>query len=176
VTHARDFEALVLPHLNAAYNLARWLVRDSDVAEDLVQDACLRAFRYFAALHGEDARPWLLGIVRNNCYSWLDEQKRLPGHVALDDELNERIAAPDEGQGRDPGVRLDEARSRRLVDAAIGALPPRYREVIVLRELEELSYAEIARIADIPIGTVMSRLSRAREELKQALSNVMGRN
>lgn len=176
MTHARDFEALVLPHLNAAHNLARWLVRDGDAAEDLVQEACLRAFRYFDSLQGEEARPWLLGIVRNNCYNWLDEQKRQSGRVVLDDELLDRLAAPDEGQGRDPGVQLDEARSRRLVDDAIRALPPRYREVIVLRELEELPYAEIARIADIPIGTVMSRLSRAREELKQALSHVMGRN
>lgn len=169
----RDFEALVLPHLDAAYNLARWLVRDEHVAEDLVQDACLRAYRYFDALRGDDARPWLLGIVRNNCYTWLEEQRLRPGEVELDETLAETLPAPQAGPGRDPAARLDDARMKDLVDAAIRALAPPFREVIVLRELEELAYAE-AQIAAIPIGTVMSRLSRARAQLKTALAALKG--
>ncbi|RTL57949.1 MAG: sigma-70 family RNA polymerase sigma factor [Rhodocyclaceae bacterium] len=176
MANARNFEALILPHLDAAYNLARWLVRDDHLAEDMVQDACLRAFRYFDALHGDDARPWLLGIVRNNCYTWLEEQRLRPGHVALDDELLDAMPAPESGVGRNPEAAADQKRKRSLVDAAIDALAPPFREVIVLRELEELSYAEIAKVAAIPIGTVMSRLSRAREELKVALNTLKGRN
>jgi RNA polymerase sigma factor (sigma-70 family) len=169
MTNARKFEPLVLPHLHAAFNLARWLVRDDHVAEDLVQDACVRALRYFATFRGDDARPWLLGIVRNNCYTWLEEQRDRPGHVELDERLIDTIAAPADGQGIDPGAVLDLERKRLLVDAAIRSLAPPFREVIVLREIEELSYAEIAHVASIPIGTVMSRLARARAELKTTL-------
>ena len=166
----------MLPHLNAAFNLARWLLHDAQVAEDIVQDACLRAYRYFDTLRGDDARPWLLGIVRNNCYTWLEEQRLGPGHVELDDELIDTLPAPEHGPGMDPGAILDQARRRKLVDAAIRALAPPFREVVVLRELEELSYAEIAQIVAIPIGTVMSRLSRARAELRTALAVIMGQN
>lgn len=176
MANPRNFEALVLPHLHAAYNLACWLVRDAHVAEDLVQDACLRALRYFDALRGDEARPWLLGIVRNNCYTWLEEQRLRPGHVELDEELTDTLPAPPHGQGADPAATLDRARRRTLVDAAIRALAPPFREVIVLRELEELSYAEIAQVAAIPIGTVMSRLSRARAELKSALGMLKERD
>ncbi len=174
MANARDFEALVLPHLHAAFNLARWLAHDDHVAEDIVQDACLRAYRYFDSLRGDDARPWLLGIVRNNCYTWLDEQRRGPGQVELDDQLIDTLPAPEQGPGMDPGAALDQKRARQLVDAAIRALAPPFREVVILRELEELSYAEIAQIASIPIGTVMSRLSRARVELKAALAVLRG--
>ena len=176
MANTRDFETLVLPHLHAAFNLARWLVHDNHAAEDIVQDACLRAYRYFDALRGDDARPWLLGIVRNNCYTWLEEQRLGLGRVELDEELIDTLPAPGHGQGMDPGAMLDRKRTRKLVDDAIRALAPPFREVVVLRDLEELSYAEIAQIASIPIGTVMSRLSRARAELNTALDILRGHN
>ncbi len=170
MANERDFETLVLPHLHAAFNLARWLVRDDHVAEDIVQDACLKAYRYFGSLREGDPRPWLMGIVRNNCYTWLEEERLIPGRVELDDELIDTLSAPEHGQGMDPGAILDRERTRKAVDDAIRALTPPFREVVVLRELEGLSYAEIAQIASIPIGTVMSRLSRARAELKGTLA------
>ena len=176
MTNARDFEKRVLPHLHAAYNLARWLVHDDHVAEDLVQDAYLRAYRYFDSLREGDARPWLLGIVRNNCFTWLEEKRLMPGHVELDEELIDTLSASDYGLGMDPGVILDQERTRKVVDDAIRALAPPFREVVVLRELEEFSYAEIAQIASIPIGTVMSRLSRARAELKTMLAALKWNN
>jgi RNA polymerase sigma-70 factor (ECF subfamily) len=174
LAHARDFEALVLPHLHAAFNLARWLVHDDHVAEDIVQDACLRAYRYFDSLREGDPRPWLMGIVRNNCFTWLEEKRLLPGHVELDDELIDTLSAPGHGQGMDPAAILGQEQTRKLVDDAIRSLAPPFREVVVLRELEGLSYAEIAQIASIPIGTVMSRLSRARAELKNTLAVFWG--
>jgi RNA polymerase sigma-70 factor (ECF subfamily) len=173
VAKASDFEAMVLPHLHAAYNLARWLVRDEHAAEDVVQSAFLRAFRYFDAMRGDDARPWLLGIVRNNCYTWLEEQRLLP-EVELDEQLAETLPASPDGIGQSPEAALDHKRIRQQVDAAIAALPPPFREVVVLRELEDLSYADIARIAGVPIGTVMSRLARARAQLKLALAELLG--
>jgi len=136
-----------------------------------VQDSMLRALRYFGSFRGGEARPWLLGIVRNNCYTWLDEQRRRPGHVEFDEEVMEGPATLPEAARNDPGAILDGERQRVRVDTAIRALAPPFREVIVLRELEDLSYAEIAQVASIPIGTVMSRLSRARAELKAALAD-----
>ncbi|MBS0355465.1 MAG: sigma-70 family RNA polymerase sigma factor [Proteobacteria bacterium] len=176
MAHTRDFEALVLPHLDAAYNLARWLVRDEHVADDMVQDACLRAYRYFDALRGDAAKPWLLGIVRNNCYAWLEEQRMSARWVAHgeDDELLAAVPVPPDSRGATPETELWHAYRRQAVDAAIRALEPPYREVIVLRELEDLSYAEIAQVAAIPIGTVMSRLSRARAALRTALADLLG--
>lgn len=173
MANARDFETRVLPHLHAAYNLARWLIHDDHAAEDIVQDACLRAYRYFDSLREGDARPWLMGIVRNNCYTWLEEQRLAPGRVELDDELLDTLPA-EPGPGLDPLANLDQERTRKMVDAAIRALAPPFREVVVLRELEGLSYAEIAQIAAVPIGTVMSRLSRARAELKSRLAFLRG--
>ena len=166
-----DFETLVLVHLDAAYNLARWLVRDDSTAEDLVQDAVLRAFRYFESLRGDQAKPWLLGIVRNACFTWLEEQRRQPGRVEWDEEVLDAAADSMEMPASGPDVALDSKRIRASVDAAIRSLSPPFREVIVLRELEELSYAEIAQIASIPIGTVMSRLARARDVLKAILAD-----
>lgn len=174
MANARDFETLVLPHLHAAFNLARWLVRDDQVAEDMMQDACLRAYRYFDTLREGDVRPWLMGIVRNNCYTWIKKQRTKPDHVELDDRLVDILAAPQYGQGMDPGAIFDQEHTRKAVDDAIRALEPPFREVIVLREIEGLSYVEIARIASVPIGTVMSRLSRARAELKVALAALWG--
>ncbi|MBS0448322.1 MAG: sigma-70 family RNA polymerase sigma factor [Proteobacteria bacterium] len=169
-----DFDTLVLPHLDAAYNLARWLVRDDHVAEDMVQDAFIKAFRYFAGFRGGPARPWLLGIVRNTCFTWLEEQRSRPGQVALDDALLDTLADDGSQHGADPSVLADGRQLGTLVDAAIRALAPPFREVVVLREIEGLDYAEIAQVAGIPIGTVMSRLSRARAHLRGALAGVGG--
>ena len=161
---------LVLPHLDAAFNLARWLVREQHVAEDIVQESCLRAFRYFGSLRGDDARPWLLGIVRNNCFSWLERRRTLPEQVELDDALAHNSPEFADAAEATPPQLLERERIRRSVDAAIMDLAPPFREVIVLREIEGLSYAEIAQIMQVPIGTVMSRLSRARADLKSRLA------
>jgi RNA polymerase sigma-70 factor (ECF subfamily) len=161
----RRFERLVIPHLGAAFNLARWLTRNDHDAQDIVQDAALRALRYLDALRGDEARAWLLGIVRNTTWSWL--QANRPSELSTRDEDGElQIAAPSSDEPETSAVRRVEAR---LLNEAIAALPPPLREVIVLRELEDLSYRQIAHIADIPIGTVMSRLSRARGLLAQSV-------
>jgi RNA polymerase sigma-70 factor (ECF subfamily) len=170
LANACDFETRVLPHLQAAFNFARWMVHDDHAAEEIVQDACLKAYRHFGSLREGDARPWLMGIVRNNCHTWFEETRRAPVHVELDEHLIDTLAEPEGGQGLEPGEILDGERTRKVVNAAIRALAPPFREVVVLRELEELSYAEIAHIASIPVGTVMSRLSRARSELKSTLA------
>ena len=165
-THPR-FEALLMPHLDAAYNLARWLTRNDHDAQDVVQEAYLRAMRYFASFRGEQARPWLLQIVRHTGYSWLQQNR--PGDlVSLDDDNATAIepAAPAEHEPMAVAARnADQA----LINRAIAALPVVFREVLVLRELEDLSYKEIARIVGVPVGTVMSRLSRARALLQRAL-------
>ena len=163
----RQFEAAALPHLGAAYNLARWLLRDDQHAHDAVQEAYLRAFRFFGGLRGESARPWLLGIVRNTCYDWMRQQPSLAGQLSFDEE-RDSVAAP---ASADPAVLWEQRAQRGRVNAAIEALAPAFREVIVLRELEEMSYEEIAQVAGIPIGTVMSRLSRARAALRAALQD-----
>ena len=161
--HTR-FEELVLPHLNAAYNLARWLARDANDAEDVVQDACLRALKYVGSLHGDDARAWFLTIVRHAFYDWCKHNR--PAEIAWDDGT--AIDSAVDPAAIDPEQTLLRiAESKALADA-IAALPLGYREVLVLRELEELSYKEIARVADIPIGTVMSRLARARGLLQRS--------
>src|SRR5437588_3454858 len=161
--HTR-FEELVLPHLNAAYNLARWLTRDVNDAEDVVQDACVRALKYVGSLHGGGARAWFLTIVRHAFYDWCKRNR--PAEIARDDgsAIDQAVdpAAVDPEQAS-----LRAAESKALADA-IAALPLAYREVLILRELEELSYKEIARIAEIPVGTVMSRLARARGLLQRS--------
>ena len=159
MTDRARYEALVLPHLDAAYNLARWLTRNDHDAQDVLQEAMLRAFRHFDGLRGE-ARPWLLAIVRNACWSWLRANR--PAEVP----------GPDDDIASDaPGPEALAAREfdRRALNEAIAALPLAFREAVVLRELEDLPYKEIARIAGIPIGTVMSRIARARRLLAQAL-------
>ncbi|MCW2237951.1 sigma-70 family RNA polymerase sigma factor [Azospirillum canadense] len=174
---ATRFEDTVLPHLDAAYNLARWLTRNHHDAEDVMQDAFLRAFRFFGGCRPGDARPWLLRIVRNAAYDWLranrpaelcslDEHGLEHGNGPGDDPdcvLDGRTAAPD-----DPETHAMKEAERRLVNRLIADLPVAYREVIVLRELNDLSYREIAGIAGVPMGTVMSRLSRARQMLQAA--------
>jgi RNA polymerase sigma-70 factor (ECF subfamily) len=164
------FEEQVLPCLDAAYSLARWLVRDEHVAEDVVQDAYLRAFRYFASFRGDDARPWLLGIVRNCCYSWFVQQKRsLEFEVDLQDADAPSLDAQERPQT--PETLLMQKVERAQVTAAISNLPLAFREALVLREIEELSYEDIAQVLGIPKGTVMSRLSRARRLLHEYLSD-----
>lgn len=161
------FETLLLPHLDAAYNLARWLTRDDHDAEDVVQEAVLRAMRYFASFRGEQARPWLLQIVRHTSWSWL--QRNRPGELVSLDADEPGAFEPAAPAADEPMAVAARHADRVLINRAIAALPIAFREVLVLRELEDLSYKEIARIADVPIGTVMSRLSRARALLQQAL-------
>ena len=169
------FERSVLPHLDAAYNLARWLTRNDHDAEDVVQEAFLRAMRYFNSLKGSETRPWLLAIVRNTGYTWL-EKNRPTELVALDEtgplaaEIESATQAPPESN---PEVVLLQSANRKLVNQALEELPLAFREVIVMREIEDLSYKEIASIAGIPMGTVMSRLARGRELLKHAIENRM---
>jgi len=160
------FERTVLPHLGAAYNLARWLTRNEADAEDVVQEACLRALRYFDGLSGGDkAKAWLLSIVRHACFTWL--AKNRPSELGpLDDAASEALVAGGKDEPETPERALLASDERALLDRLIGALPPEFREVVILRELEELSYREIAEITALPIGTVMSRLSRARERLR----------
>ena len=164
----RRFELLALPHLDAAYNLARWLTRNDHDAQDVVQEALVRALRYIHGLRGEGARAWLLQIVRHTCYSWLKENRPVE-KVALDDfdDAWQDLAAP--AADEPPALAMRRA-DKAQIDAAIAELPVAYREVLVLRELEDLSYADIARIAEIPVGTVMSRLSRARGLMRAALT------
>jgi RNA polymerase sigma-70 factor (ECF subfamily) len=153
------FEQAVLPHIDAAYNLARWLTRNDHDAKDVLQDAMLRAFRHFGSLRGEP-RPWLLAVVRNACFTWL--QANRPADVEpLADVADESLPGPEAAFARSV--------DRRLLNEAIAALPVQFREVLVLRELEDLAYRDIARIAGIPIGTVMSRLARARRQLAESL-------
>jgi RNA polymerase sigma-70 factor (ECF subfamily) len=158
------FEELVLPHLDAAHNLARWLTRNPDDAEDVVQEACVRALKYIDALRGTSARPWFLTIVRHAFYDWCERNR--PVGLARDDGNAIDEAVDHAGLGPEQAA-LRRAESRLLADA-VADLPLAYREVLILREMEELSYKEIARIAEIPIGTVMSRLARARGLLRRA--------
>lgn len=166
------FAALALPHLDAAYNLARWLTRNDSDAQDVVQDAYLRAFRAFDGLRGEVIRPWLLAIVRNTSLSWLARRSPAGREIEYDESLH---ADDDDTQAAarhalDPQTLAMRAQDRRRLDAAIEALPAVFREVIVLRELQECSYEEMARILGVPAGTVMSRLSRARARLARLLA------
>ena len=159
------FEQAVLPHLNAAYNLARWLTRNPDDAQDVVQEAYLRAFKYFSGFAGEDGKAWLLSIVRHACFTWL--RKNRPAELTqIDDDAGDEGVEAGDAAEDNPEQRLLAARDRELLNRLIAELPAEFREVIILRELEELSYREIAAIAGIPVGTVMSRLARARCRLR----------
>jgi RNA polymerase sigma-70 factor (ECF subfamily) len=165
-----DFEQVMLPHLDAAYNLARWLVRDPSIAEDVVQDAYERACKYFAAFRGGSGRAWLLQIVRNAAYSTLKAQRRrmevsLGSEMRAADEDSVDMDIPDSSP--DPEATLAQRQDLAALDDALDALPVAWRECLILREVEALSYKEMARIMDVPIGTVMSRLSRARQALQR---------
>jgi len=161
------FETLVLPHLDAAYNLARWLTGNDQDAQDVVQEAVLRALRYFASFRGDNGRPWLLQIVRHTCYAWV-KQNRPAEVIPLDEEDDHDIAQA--GSGDEPYQALQRADERARVNEALARLPFSFREVLVLREMEDLSYREIAAIADVPVGTVMSRLARARALVRTFLT------
>jgi RNA polymerase sigma-70 factor (ECF subfamily) len=158
------FEAAILPHLDAAYNLARWLTRHEQNAEDVVQEAYLRAYQYFDRFQGDTGRAWLLRIVRNTCYTWLEKNRPHQSTVPLN-EAGLEIASKAFSPGTKPLVDV----RREQLEQALAALTPDLREVIVLRELEQLSYKEIAAVADIPLGTVMSRLARGRQQLHDQL-------
>jgi len=159
------FEQAFLCHLDAAYNLARWLTRSAQDAEDLVQESFLRAFEHYDSFRGDSPRAWLLAIVRNACYSHL--RRRAPsGETA---EFDERIHSPETSAGDPEAVALREFDGKRLAEA-LEDLPDEYREALVLRELEEMSYKEIAAVLGIPIGTVMSRLNRGRDRLRACLA------
>jgi RNA polymerase sigma-70 factor (ECF subfamily) len=158
------FEQALLPHLDAAYNLARWLTRDDHDAEDLVQVAYLRALKSFGGFHGGNSRAWLLTIVRNACYTWLEQKRSRGPATAFDEEIHGV-----ESRALDPEKLLLREEDRQSVRRTVEELPLELREVLVLRELEGLSYKEIAALAGIPMGTVMSRLARARERLHQRL-------
>lgn len=162
------FEQLVLPHLDAGVNLARWLLRNRADAEDVVQDSMMRAYRFFQGFRGGDARAWFLQIVRNGCYSWLDKNRPMELMAEFDEELHLRPSPTPESLA----AQADEKQQLML---ALEALPPRSREVLVLRELEECSYKEIAEITGIPMGTVMSTLSRARGRMQQILNGTISR-
>jgi len=163
----RRFVQLALPHAGAAYNLARWLTQNEQDAQDVAQDAMVRALRYMGKFHGDNARPWLLQIVRHACFSWLKENRPAERtFLADDDDSLQEMPAP---AGDEPQAIALRKAERREINQAIAALPVAYREVLVLRELEDLSYTDIARIVEIPVGTVMSRLSRARGLMRAAL-------
>ena len=157
------FEQLVMPHLDAAFNLARWILRGRADAEDVAQDATLRALRFFRGFHGGDARSWLLRIVRNSCYTWLEKNRPMELAVEFDEELFPQ-------SGVTPESLAIAGDNRERLARALEDLPPRFREVLVLRELEGCSYKEIATITAMPIGTVMSALARARQRLQRSLT------
>jgi len=157
-----NFETFVVPHMAAAYNLARWLTRNEHDAEDVVQEAYLRAFRFFDAARGSDYRAWLLTIVRNTCYTWLQQNRRPT--MSIEEDMPEL----DSTQSNPETLLLREIDAE-LLRQAVEELPLEFREAIVLRELEGLSYKEISGITDVPLGTVMSRLARARDRLSKAL-------
>ncbi len=164
----RRFEQAVLPHLDAAYNLARWLTKDDHDAEDVVQEAYMRALRFFSGFHGTDGRAWLLKIVRNTSYAWLQQHRGLKAMMVFDEEKDSV-----ETDALNPEALLRRSEDRELIRQAIEELPLEFREVVVLRELEGLSYKEITELAGIPMGTVMSRLARARTRLQQSLAGHM---
>jgi RNA polymerase sigma-70 factor, ECF subfamily len=166
------FETLALQHLDAAYNLARWLVRNDDDANDIVQDAYLRAMRSFDGFRGDNARPWLLAIVRNTAFTWLGKN-RPPDVVPYQEDIHGGARAESGPEPETPERHALRTENRRAVNDALARLPVELREAVVLRELEELSYREIAVVQAIPIGTVMSRLSRGRQLLGRILRKEM---
>jgi RNA polymerase sigma-70 factor (ECF subfamily) len=162
----RRFEAQVLPHLDAAHNLARWLARSPADADDIVQEAILRAYRGFDGFRGGDAKPWLLAILRN-CFFTTLAQTRPKMHVPLPEENASTDDAALMDESPDPEFAAIRADQSRKLDQIVAGLPQEFREVLVLREMEDLSYREIAQVTGTPIGTVMSRLARARGLLKE---------
>ena len=165
------FERTVLPHLDAAYNLARWMTRNDQDAQDVTQEACLRAFRFFDGYQGGNIRAWLLTIVRNTCYTWLHRNRPLESEEVFDEEIH----GADISSAADPEVQALAGADREALRRALEDLPEVFREVLVLREIEGMSYKEIADIASVNLGTVMSRLARARTRLRQSLAAALGK-
>lgn len=165
------FEQAVLPHLDAAYNLARWLTRNEHDAQDVTQEAFLRAFRFFDGYQGGNMRAWLLTIVRNTCYTWLHQNR--PPEAAV--EFDEEIHSSESSGGADPELQVLASADKETLHRALEELPGIFREVLVLREMEGMSYKEIADVASVSIGTVMSRLARARTRLRQSLGAALGK-
>jgi RNA polymerase sigma-70 factor (ECF subfamily) len=161
------FEQLVLPHLDAAFNLSRWLMRGRADAEDVAQEAMMRALRFFRGFHGGDARAWLLQIVRNTCYTWLEKNRSVDLTTEFDEELHQQPSVT-------PEALAIAGDNRERLTHALEELPVRFREVLILRELEGCSYKEIAAITSVPIGTVMSALARARQRLQRVLIQPAG--
>lgn len=160
------FEKVILPHLDSAYNLARWMTRNPTDAEDVAQEALLRAFRFFDGFRGEDGRVWLLAIVRNTYLTWIRRQSPQQNSTEFDEHLHtdlELSVTPESDVLRRANVEQ--------VRRAIESLPPEYREVLLMRELEQMSYKEIAAATESPLGTVMSRISRARSMLRQLIAS-----
>ena len=157
-----SFDTVIVPHLDAGHRLARWLMRDEQDAEDMVQEACLRAFRYFRTFDGGDGRAWFLRIVRNTCYSGRRHGSQAPTD-SFDEEQHSSARPPS-----DPETLLLQTDDAMLMARALGRLPGHHHQLLVLRALEGLSYRELSDVIGIPIGTVMSRLSRAREALRNA--------
>jgi RNA polymerase sigma-70 factor (ECF subfamily) len=164
------FEQTVLPHLDAAYNLARWLTRNDEDAQDVTQEACLRAFRFFDGYQGGNMRAWLLTIVRNTCYTWLHQNRVSSSAVEFDEEIH---SAEISGSAN-PEIQVLATADKETLRRALEELPDVFREALVLREIEGLSYKEIAEVTSISLGTVMSRLARARTRLRQALCASLG--
>ncbi|REE18721.1 RNA polymerase sigma-70 factor (ECF subfamily) [Paraburkholderia sp. BL27I4N3] len=166
---SRRFQQMALPHLDAAYNLARWLCGNASDADDVVQEAFMRAFRFFDTFRGDSARPWLLAIVRRTWYT--EWRRRSSSHetVEFDDTMDDASFEGWSVGGADPQALLIRDEDTKRVHEALAQLPVEYREVLMLRELEEMGYKEIAAVADVPIGTVMSRLARGRRKLAALL-------
>src|SRR5947209_290923 len=163
-----SFEATMLPHLDAAHNLARWLMRNEQDAQDVVQEAYLRAFKSFSGFHGSNGRGWLLTIVRNTSYTLLKKNRAADLTTTFDEEIH--------ASGREsvsPAAMLEHAEDAELIKNAMNELPAEFREILTLRHQEELSYQEIGEILKIPTGTVMSRLARARAKLREYLTSQM---
>ncbi|MDP8982599.1 MAG: sigma-70 family RNA polymerase sigma factor [Acidobacteriota bacterium] len=165
----RRFEQQVSPHLKSAYNLAKWLMRSHEDAEDVVQEAFLRAFSAFDTFRGEDAKPWLLAIARNTCMTWLKRNRNTGATLAFEEAMEDPAERP-----ADPEEILLISCDREQVRQALEQLPADFREVVILREMEGLSYKEISATLGVPVGTVMSRLSRGRDWLRRILSSPKG--
>src|SRR5215470_389577 len=159
------FEQIVLPHLDAAYNLARWLAGNDHDAQDVAQEASLRAFKYFGSFRGDNPRAWLLSIVRNSFHTWLRKNRPNEKTVEINDEALDIEDFSVKAETVSPNFADADA-----VRRAIAELPLEFREIVILREMEGFSYKEIAELAEVPIGTVMSRLARARKLLQKSLA------
>src|SRR3984957_14192980 len=170
-TKRERFEREALPHLDAAYNLARWLTRNDQDAQDVTQEACLSAFRFFDGYQGGNMRTWLLTIVRNTCHTWLHKYRRADSKELF----NEEIHGPDVSGNFDPEIHVLDSAESETLNRALEELPDVFREALVLRELEGMSYKEIADVTASSIGTVMSRLARARTQLRESLSVSLGK-